>query len=325
MFLCGAVIDEEFTKTAYIWFDGSFVPWHEAKVHVFTHALHYGTGIFEGLRFYESGSQDGNAYIFRLEDHIKRFFYGAKVYFIEIPFTPQELMEAVVETVTKNNLHCTGYIRPIVFYGYGKFGLNPIGLPVHTIIITLPFGRYLGEKAIKEGIHCCISSWERISPRALPTTVKATGNYANSVLARFDAINNGFNEAILLDHRGFVCEGSGENIFCIRYLEEKTEIHTPPIYASNLEGITRNTIITLIEKEFNLKVEEKDITPGQLYSYDEIFLTGTAGEVTPVTRLEHRLIGDGKSGKLTLQLQDLYFRIVSGEVEKYKRWLTPVY
>ncbi|MFX0163391.1 MAG: branched-chain amino acid transaminase [Candidatus Hodarchaeota archaeon] len=323
--MCGAVIDEEFAKTAYIWMDGSFVPWHEAKVHVFAHALHYATAIFEGLRFYESGSQDGNVYIFRLEDHIKRFFYGVKVYFIEIPFTPQQIMDAIVDLIAKNNLHTTGYIRPIAFLGYGKFGLNPVGLPVHTAIIVLPFGRYLGEKAIKEGIHCCISAWERISPRALPTTVKCTANYANSVLARWDAIKNGFDEAIFLDHRGFVCEGSGENIFCIRYVDGKTEIDTPPIYASNLEGITRNTIMTLIEKELGLKAEETDITPGELYGYDEIFLTGTAGEVTPVTRINHRTIGNGKPGKITLQLQNTYFRIVSGKVEKYKHWLTPVY
>jgi branched-chain amino acid aminotransferase len=299
-------------KTEKIWMNGRFVNWDDAKIHVLTHALHYGTGVFEGIRCYET--EEGPA-VFRLRDHMKRFFNSAKVYLIKIPYSIDELCKAVKETIKVNKLkEC--YIRPIAFFGYGEMGLNPLNNPVEVVIACWPWGTYLGEEGLKKGVRCKISSWSRIDTRTLPPLAKATANYANSVLAKLEALSCGYDEAILLNQHGYVAEGSGENIFIVN----DGVLITPPLSAGALYGITRDSVIE-IAKDFGIKVLEKNILREEIFMADEAFLTGTAAEVTPIREVDGRVIGNGSRGPITEKIQKKFFDIIKGKDEKYKKWL----
>jgi branched-chain amino acid aminotransferase len=306
-------------RTDYCWIDGEFVEWDNAKVHIKTHALHYGSGVFEGIRGY--ATKDENVYIFRLKEHVDRLFYSAKIYKMEIPYTKKEMSNAIIELVKKNNIKETIYIRPIVFRGYGPLGLNPFSCPVSAAIYIVPFGRYLGPEALEKGIKCCFSSWERISPRSLPPEAKACGQYINSILAKMEAVENGYEEALFLDHRGFVSEGSGENIFMIK---DQIAI-TPPVAASILIGITRDSVIKLMGSDLKIPLVEQDVTRAATYNMDEVFITGTAGEVTPVIEIDKRVIGNGKPGPITRKVQKAFSEVTLGKNPRYEGWVTPVY
>lgn len=306
-------------KAEYVWMDGKYVPWDDASVHVTTHALHYGTGVFEGIRGYWNEDRE-NVFLFRVDEHITRLFYSARVYRMDIPYSMDDMRELCRKIIERNGIRDTCYIRPLVYRGAGPFGLNPFGNPVKAFIYAIPFGRYLGEDALECGVKVMFTSWERISPRALPPEVKACGQYINSVLAKMEAVENGFDEAIFLDCRGFVSEGSGENVFGIR----NGEVYTPPTTASILPGITRQTVIELFE-EMDRNVEEVDITRAQLLGMDEVFMVGTAGEVTPITQIDHVRIGNGSCGPITMEIQQAYFNAATGVDEGHSGWLTPVY
>lgn len=300
------------TPTKYVWMDGKFVSWKDAKVHVLTHTLHYGFGVFEGIRCYET--PDGPA-VFRLRDHMKRFLRSAKIIGMKIPYALSELCEAVKETIRKNRIkEC--YIRPIAFYGYGVMGLNPQGAPVNVAIAVWPWGTYLGEEGLQKGVRVKISKWRRIHPLILPPHAKLVANYANSILAKLDALKAGCDEAILLNMDGFVSEGPGENVFIV----QSGKLVTPPLDAGALAGITRDSVIQ-IAKDEKIEVAEKNIRPEDLYAADEAFFTGTAAEVTPIVEVDGRKIGDGKRGPVTEKIQDIYFRAVRGRVRRYRRWL----
>lgn len=296
-----------------IWFDGRFVPFEDAKISVMTHSLHYGVGVFEGIRAYRT--HDGRVAIFRLRDHIRRFFDSAKIYKLEIPFSEEELISAVRELVRRSGFdEC--YIRPIAFINTTKLGVKPPSRRVSVAIGLIRWGKYLG-KAYYEGARVTVSPWRRIPPNSLPLNAKATGQYLNSYLATIDAEIKGYDEALLLDTRGFVSEGPGENIFMVK----DRSVYTPPLYASVLSGVTRDTVIKILENELEIKTVERDIALGELLVADEVFFTGTAAEITPVVEIDGVKIGDGKPGPLTRKLQSLYDDIVRGKVDKYREWL----
>lgn len=297
-------------KSDKIWLNGKLVAWDEAKVHVLTHALHYGSGVFEGIRAYET--KQGTAG-FRLTDHMGRLLNSAKIYLMEIPYSLDELVEATKETIRANKLKSC-YIRPIVYRGYGEMGLNPLNSPVDVAIAVWEWGTYLGEEGIKNGIRAMISSFQRISPNSLPPAAKATGQYINSILAKLEAIYSNYEEAIMLDDRGFVSEGSGENLFVIK----DGIIYTPSTASSILEGITRDTVMK-IATDLGYQVIERDLVRSDLFLADEVFCTGTAAEITPIREIDKRQIGD--PGPVTKKLQEKFFAIVKGEDEKYKDWL----
>jgi len=297
-------------KVEKIWMNGKLVDWDKAQVHVLTHALHYGSGVFEGIRAYET--KKGTA-VFRLTDHMKRLFRSAKIYLMELPYTLEELVEATKETIRANNLKSC-YIRPIAYRGYGEMGLNPLGVPIDVSIAVWSWGAYLGEEGLENGISAMVSSFQRIDPNALPPAAKATGQYINSILAKLEAIYGGFEEAILLDSRGFVSEGSGENIFVVK----EGVIYTPSTAASVLEGITRDTVMNLAA-DLGFEVIERDLVRSDLFLADEMFCTGTAAEITPIREVDKRVIG--KPGPITKKLQEKFFQVVRGEEEKYKDWL----
>ncbi|MEM2887075.1 MAG: branched-chain amino acid transaminase [Candidatus Bathyarchaeia archaeon] len=299
-------------ETNWIWVDGTFKPWSEAKVHILTHALHYGTGVFEGIRAYAS---NGKMYIFRLKEHIDRLFRSAKIYFMDIPYAVEELCSVVVELIKINEIREDCYIRPIVFRGYGYIGLNPLNNPIHIAIAVFPFGKYLSTK----GVRCCVSSWRRIPGYSLPPQAKACGNYINSVLAKIEALRAGYDEAILLDDKGYVSEGSGENIFIVK--DEK--LYTPPVYSDILEGITRASVID-IASNLGYTVYERPIARVELYTCDEAFFTGTAAEVTPILEVDGRRIGDGNEGPITRSIRRVFEEIVRGRLPGYESWLTEV-
>ena len=308
--------DEE--RANYIWMDGKTVEWDKAKVHVKTHALSYGTGVFEGIRGY---AHNDNINIFRLKEHLDRLYYSAMLYRMDIPFKKEELENAIIGLIKDNDMKTNCYIRPLVYRGYGPFGVDPIKIPVNGAIYVIPIGEYLGKGATERGIDCLVSSWQRIPPHTIPIHAKACGNYLNSVLARLEAIERNYDEAIFLDHRGFVSEGTGENIFTIK----DGKVLTPPSYASILMGITRNSLITLSREELHLEVMETDITRASLYNMDEVFVCGTAGEITPVVVIDHTKIGDGKPGPLTRRLQRVYLDVVCGKIPRYSDWITLTY
>lgn len=298
------------TKVKKIWMNGKFVEWDKAKVHVLSHALHYGSGVFEGIRCYNT--KKGPA-IFRHREHMQRLFESAKIYFMKIPYSSTQLMEATKKLIKVNKLkEC--YIRPIVFRGYGEMGLNPLKNPVEVAIAVWPWGTYLGEEGLKKGIRVKISSYQRISNNSLPPNAKACGQYINSILAKLEALECGYEEAVLLDERGLVSEGPGENIFMVK----NGVIYTPPLHAGVLPGITRDSVIKLA-RDMNFKVIECDISRGQLYTADELFFTGTAAELTPIREIDSRVIG--KPGKITKKLQDKFFQVVRGEDSTYEMWL----
>ncbi|MFZ8794891.1 MAG: branched-chain amino acid transaminase [Acidilobaceae archaeon] len=300
-------------KLKYIWFNGRIVGCEEARVHVLTHALHYGTGVFEGIRGYWNGS---NLHVFRLRDHMVRLVNSAKLVGFNIGYTVEQLVDATIEVIRANGFREDVYIRPIAFIGEGGISLDITGMPVEIAIAAFPFGKYL--KA--EGVRVKVVSWRRVPSFSMPVMAKACGIYLNSVIALREARLEGCDEAILLDWRGYVAEGSGENVFIVR----RGVIATPPTTASILEGITRDTVIRIARDE-GYMVEERDITREELLTAEEVFFTGTAAEITPVLEVDGRPVGEGKPGPITMKLKEKYQRIVMGLEERYKHWLTPVY
>jgi branched-chain amino acid aminotransferase len=303
-------------KVQKIWLDGEFVDWAEAKVHVLTHSLHYGIGAFEGIRAYKRA--DGHSYVFRLRDHTERLFDTCKMTLLAPKFTREQVMAASVEILKVNQMP-EGYIRPVIFLGEGAMGIYAPNNPVRTTIIAWKWGAYLGEEALKKGIRCKISSFARHHINVSLAKAKMMGQYTNSVLAKREAKFGGYDEAILLDPNGFVSEGSGENIFIVK----RGVLHTPDLSCSILEGITRDTIITIAREE-GLTVQEGRITRDQLWLADECFFTGTAAEVTPVREVDDRAIGDGNVGPVTKRIQARFFDIVRGSDNSHPEWLTRV-
>jgi branched-chain amino acid aminotransferase len=293
-----------------IWMDGKLVDWDDAKIHVLTHTLHYGCGVFEGIRAYETA--DGPA-VFRLTDHIVRMFKSAKIYLIEIPFTVEQLVEATKETVRVNELPSC-YIRPIVYYGYGEMGLNTIPCETNVSIATWPWGAYLGEEGLKNGVTMKISSWRRHDPNAMPPAAKATGMYVNSSMAKVEALKAGYDEAILLSPQGYVSECTGENLFILR----NGSLITPPSSAGALEGVTQDSVMT-IARDLGFDVRVDHILRSDLYTADEAFLTGTAAEVVPIRSVDDRELGE--PGPVTRKIQEIYKAAVRGEEGRYKDWL----
>lgn len=295
-----------------IWLDGKLVNWADANVHVLTHTLHYGYGVFEGVRCYEAV---GGSAIFRLEDHTKRLFNSAKILDIEIPYTQKDINAACKETVRANGLKSC-YLRPIAFLGDNKRGLNCIGASVRVAVAAWPWGAYLGEEALANGINVKVSSFMRHHENISMTKSKTCGSYVNSIMAKIEAVKGGFDEAIMLDPSGHVAEGSGENIFIVR----GGKLKTPPL-TSVLEGITRDSIIT-IAHEMGIEVVEQYFARDELYIADEAFFTGTAAELTPIRSVDGRVVGSGSIGQVTKQLQTAYFDIIKGKNEKYVSWLS---
>ncbi|MBN2367217.1 MAG: branched-chain amino acid transaminase [Calditrichaeota bacterium] len=296
-----------------IWHNGNFINWEDAKIHVMSHVVHYGTAVFEGIRCYKT--RKGSA-IFRLPEHVKRLFNSAKIYRMVPPdFTYDQIFQACIDSVKVNNFDDC-YIRPVIFRGLGEFGVNPLKSPVETYIITWHWGKYLGPDALENGVEVQIASWNRFSPNTLPALAKAGANYMNSQLIKMEALQHGYIEGIALDTYGFVSEGSGENIFIVK----DGEIFTPPISASVLPGITRDSIIRL-SREMGLNVHEEMIPREILYIADEVFFTGTAAEITPISCIDKIDVGNGKRGSITKKLQDEFFGIISGEKEDRFGWL----
>jgi len=307
---------EFFAGVDELWMDGEFVDFDDAQVHVMTHGLHYGTGVFEGVRCYDTA--DGPA-IFRWEEHLERFFDSAKVYDMEIPFDREEIDEATVELIRREGIESC-YIRPIAFYGYGPLGLNPSESPVTTAVGVWPWGAYLGEEALEEGIDVAISSWRKHSSSQIPTNAKTTGPYVNSVLANLEAKAGGYGEAIVLNKEGNVAEGPGENLFLVR----DGEIFTPGLSESILDGITRRTVIELARDLGYTVHDQATISRGELYTADELFFTGTAAEVTPIRSVDDNEIGPGTKGPVTDDVQSQFFDLVEGKLDGYDDWFTYV-
>ena len=301
-------------KTEKIWMDGKFVDWDKATIHVLTHTLHYGLGVFEGIRCYETRS--GPA-VFRLDEHIDRLFSSAHIFLLDMPYTKKEIREAIIGTVKVNKIkEC--YIRPLVYIGYGAMGLYPKENPVNVSIAVWSWGAYLGDKGLREGIKVKTSSFIRNHVNANMTRGKVSGYYVNSQLAKKEAITCGYDEALLLDTEGYVSEGSGENIFMVR----NGMLKTTPL-TSILEGITRNSIMKIAADQ-KIRVVEERFTRDEMYIADEAFFTGTAAEVTPVRELDGRIIGTGRPGPITRKVQSVFFDIVKGKNKKYVSWLTKV-
>ncbi|MHC1599471.1 MAG: branched-chain amino acid transaminase [Candidatus Methanospirareceae archaeon] len=309
------VMVEGFADEGKIWYNGTFVDWKEAKVHVLVHGLHYGSGVFEGIRCYAT---EKGSFIFRLKEHVDRFYRSARLYKMEIPYAKEEIEEAIKETIRINGLDAC-YIRPIAFYGYHHLGLNPIGCPVDCAIAVWPWSAYLGEEASEGGIRCTFSSWRRIDPNTLPVTAKATGHYLNSILASLDARERGFDEAILLDTKGYVAEGPGENIFAVK----DATLYTPEAESSVLPGITKASVIELAQ-DIGYGVVEKSIKKEELLSADEVFFTGTAAEIAPIREIDDVIIGGGKRGEVTSVIKRKFFDVLNAREEKYMKWLAPV-
>lgn len=297
-------------KAEYIWHSGKFVPWDEAQVHVLSHGLHYGTGVFEGIRCYDG--EKGPA-VFRHAEHLQRFEDSARMYFLDLPFTKDEIGEATRELIRKNGLRDC-YIRPLAFRGYGEMGLYAKSAPVEVIIAVWPWGAYLGEDGLKHGIRAKVSSWRRVSSTSLIPHAKASGQYLNSILAKTESAKAGYEEAILLDERGFVCEGSGENVFMVK----DGKVFTPPQVASILDGITRKSVIQILEDK-GYPVTERDIARSELYLADEVFLCGTAAEVVPVREIDDHLLGE--PGEVTRLVQKGYADAIYGRSPEYSEWL----
>ena len=295
-----------------IWIDGFLYENQNAKIHILTHSLHYGTAVFEGIRCYKT--QKGLA-IFRLEDHLKRLFESAKIYFMNIEYSKKELEDAIINTIKKNGLdEC--YIRPLVYFGHGKMGVYPLNNKVSVSIAVWKWDEYIKKENDEQGIRLMVSGWMRIDGRTMPVHAKATANYANSALARIEAIKSGFDEAILLNTAGKVVEASAENIFIVK---NKTLI-TPPISSGSLEGITRDTVLALA-REDNILTEIRDISKDELYLADEIFLTGTAAEIKSVGEIDNRMIGNGKTGTITKRMKRLFEKTIRGNHKYSEKWL----
>jgi branched-chain amino acid aminotransferase len=298
-----------------IWMNGEFVAWEDAKVHVLTHGLHYGTGVFEGIRCYDT--EIGPA-VFRHKDHIDRLYKSAELYYMPIPYTPEQIRQATLELIGKNGMRSC-YIRPIAYRGYGTMGLFPLDAPVDVTIAVWEWGAYLGDEGTRNGIRAKVSSWRRISNDSLIPHAKASGQYLNSILAKIESHKAGYEEAILLDDHGFVCEGSGENIYAVR----DGVILTPPQTAGILDGINRKAIIQ-IARDLGFEVVERDLARAELYLAEEVFLTGTAAELVPVREVDDHAVGTGRPGEITKAVQTAFHDALYGRTERYREWLDPV-
>jgi len=300
-------------KAELIWKNGEFVPWDEANVHVLTHGLHYGSGVFEGIRCYDT--EIGPA-IFRHQDHLDRLAKSAELYYLPLDYSLEEIREATKELIRRNGLRSC-YIRPLAFRGYGEMGLYAQSAPVDVVVAVWPWGAYLGEEGKKKGVRAKVSSWRRISPAGLIPHAKASGQYLNSILAKTETANAGYDEAILLDERGFVCEGSGENIYLVR----EGEIVTPGHASSILDGINRKSVIQ-IARDLGYTVVERDVARAELYLAEEVFLTGTAAELVPVREIDDHDLGE--PGEITRVIQGKFDDALNGRLEEYREWLDPV-
>jgi branched-chain amino acid aminotransferase len=297
----------------HVWHNGKFIPWAEATIHVSAHVIHYASSLFEGIRCYDT--PQGPA-IFRLKEHTDRLVNSARIYRMELPYTCEQLVQAMVELVRINNVkHC--YIRPVVFRGQGEMGVNPLKNPIEIYILAWAWGKYLGDEALRNGVDVCISSWQRLAPNTLPAMAKSAANYMNSQLIKMEALTNGYTEGICLDTSGHVSEGSGENIFVIR----DGKIYTPPLSASVLPGITRDSVMTLA-LEMGYTLSEQNIAREMLYIADEVFFTGTAAEITPIRSVDRIVVGKGQPGPVTRALQERFLAIVQGQAEDKYGWLT---
>ena len=306
-----------FKPTKNIWFNGELVPWEDAKVHVLSYALHYGSAVFEGIRAYKT--QDGTK-IFRLKEHTKRLLNSAKIYRMKVPFNLDEIMNACKLTVTSNDLNNGAYIRPIVFRGYGDLGLHAsTDEEVETVIAAWEWGTYLGSEALDDGVDVCISSWSKIAPNTIPVMAKASGNYLSGTLVALEAKENGYDEGICLDSNGMVSEGAGENVFLVK----DDKIYTPPLSSSVLDGITRDSVIKIADS-IGYSVSEKEIPREQLYLADELFFTGTAAEITPIKSVDRLMIANGTKGPVTDQIQKIFFGLFDGTVSDEWGWLDSV-
>ena len=297
------------TKSEKIWMDGTLVDWDDAKIHVLTHTLHYGCGVFEGIRAYET---DTGPAVFRLTPHIKRLFRSAKIFMIDVPFSEDDIVTAVKDTVRASGLQSC-YIRPIVYLGYGEMGLNPLPCPVNVSVAVWPWGAYLGDEGIAKGVRMKISSWQRHSVNAMPPAAKGTGMYINSSMAKIEAIKAGYDEAILLSPQGYISECTGENIFVVK----DEVIYTPPVSAGALEGITQDSVRT-IARDLGIEYREANLVRSDLYTAEEGFLSGTAAEIVPIFSVDDREIG--RPGPVTRRIQDVFHNAVRGKVDQYKDW-----
>ena len=302
-------------QSKFIWFNGKIIPWDDAKIHVMSHVLHYGSGVFEGIKCY--ATKEGPA-IFRLDDHIHRLFESGNKYQIKIPFSEDDIINASIETVRINGFESC-YIRPIAFYGYDTLGVHPKDCPVEVAVASFFWGAYLGAEGLLNGVNIVISPWKRLSLDEFPPSAKASGQYMNSMQAVQDARNRGYDEALLLNQQGYIAEGSGQNIFIVK----DEIIYTNGLNASILMGITRSSIIQIC-KNLDYSVEITDLTEEMLLSADEAFFTGSATEVTPIASVNDKPVGNGKPGRITLKLKNLYSSIVHGKEARYNDWLTLV-
>jgi branched-chain amino acid aminotransferase len=301
-------------KVDTIWMDGSLIPWDSATDHLLAHTMHYGVGVFEGIRAYQRS--DGKTHIFRLREHVERLLDSAHICTMDVPYTSEQLIQACLDTV-KGNKMTSCYLRPLIYLGYGALGLGSLESPVRTMIATYEWGAYLGDEGLKKGIKCMVSGFSRANGNAVMNKGKICGQYVTSVLAKRMANKSGFDEALMLDPQGMVAEGTGENIFVVKH----GVVRTPPTSSAILAGITRETAITLL-REQGVEVREMPVARDELYTADEIFLTGTAAEITPVRDIDHRKIGRGESGPITQRLQKSFFSIVKGDDAKHNEWLT---
>lgn len=304
-----------FREDLKIWMDGAVIPWAEATVHVMSHVMHYGSSVFEGVRCYKT--PQGPA-IFRLDEHVKRLFDSARIYSMDPGYSREQVMDAMKELVRINGFESC-YLRPLVYRGLGTPGVNPTGSPVRTTIVCWDWGKYLGDHSAEQGVDVCVSSWSRFAPNTIPALAKSSANYMNGQLIKMEAVRNGYAEGIALDTRGFLSEGSGENLFVVR----NDVVYTPPLSASVLPGITRDTIIRLL-REDGVQVQEEDLPRELLYVADELFFSGTATEVAPIRSVDQVTVGDGEAGQMTRRVQKRYQDIVQGAVADTHGWLTIV-
>ena len=293
--------------------NGRLVAWDDARIHIGSHVVHYGSAVFEGIRCYSTPK--GSA-VFRLDTHTERLFNSAKIYWMELPFSPAQVNAAILETIAANRLEAC-YIRPVAYRGAGQLGVNPLGSPVELAIMAWDWGKYLGKEAIEEGVDVCVSSWTRMAPNTLPAMAKSAGNYLNSQLIKVEAVKGGFAEGIALDTQGYVSEGSGENLFAVA----KGRLMTPPLVSSVLPGITRDSVL-LLARRLGIPVEEKALPREMLYLAEELFFTGTAAEITPIRSVDRQRVGAGGRGPVTAALQKAFFDVIEGRVGDEHGWLT---
>jgi branched-chain amino acid aminotransferase len=303
------------TEVEKIWMNGELVGWQDATVHVLSHALHYGSGVFEGIRAYETAR--GPA-VWHLDEHFARLERSAKLYYMDIPYSREALVQATKDVILANGL-TSCYIRPIAYRGYGEMGVNPLEAAVDVTIAVWPWGAYLGEEALEQGVRIKISSWRRNGQNSLPAAAKANGQYINSVLAKVESLKAGYDEAIMLNEQGYITDGSGENVFVVR----DGTLFTPPTQAGCLDGITRLSVITLA-RDLGYEVREENLVRTDLYNADECFFTGTAAEITPIREVDDRVVGEGHRGPVTKELQGAFFAATKGENDRYPHWLTYV-